>query len=140
MIISGEDEIIRYIPQRSPMVMVSGLYSADEKSAHTSFLIEPENIFVEDAIFCEPGIIEHIAQSTALHAGYGFIKSGKPIPVGYIAAVKDLFIHYLPNVGDELDTHIEIVNQVMNVVIVSAKVKSKEKTIATCEMRVFIKE
>ena len=139
VIASGED-ILRYIPQRSPMVMVSGLLSADEKSARTNFFIRSENIFVEGCLFREPGIIEHIAQSTALHAGYGFIKAGKSVPVGYIAAVKNLTIHYLPKVNEELTTHVEIINYIMNVILVAAEVKVNEKTVAHCEMRVFIKD
>jgi len=43
MIASG-NEILAYIPQRFPIVMVSELYQADEKSADTGLFIEPENI------------------------------------------------------------------------------------------------
>ena len=58
------------------MVMVSGLLDADEKSAYTNLLIRSENIFVAAGFLSEPGIVEHIAQSTAFHAGYGYIKAG----------------------------------------------------------------
>lgn len=139
MIVAGE-EIVNYIPQRPPMVMVSGLHEADEKTALTSLLITSENLFSEDGFFTEPGIVEHIAQSTALHAGFGYIQAGKPVPIGYIAAVKDLTIHYLPKVGDTLRTEVKVVNNVMNVILVAAEVKSNGATVAACEMRVFIKE
>jgi len=139
VIVSGE-EIVNYLPQRPPMVMVSGLHRADEKSALTSLSIRSENIFVADGLLSEPGIVEHIAQSVALHAGYGFIKAGKSVPVGYIAAVKNLSIHYLPGVNEELTTRVEIINYVMNVILVEAVVKVNETIVATCEMRVFIKE
>ncbi len=138
-VITAED-VIHYIPQRAPMIMVSGLLRADEKSADTLLKIVPENLFVENGVFSEPGIVEHIAQSTALHAGYGFIKAGKSVPVGYIAAVKNLIIHFLPEVNQELNTHVEVVNSIMNVILVQADIKSNNQTVASCEMRVFIKE
>lgn len=122
------------------MVMVSGLLYADKKSAQTSLLIDEKNIFADQSLFTEPGIVEHIAQSAALQAGYGFIKAGKNVPVGYIAAVKNLTINYLPEVNQELTTRVEIINYIMNVILVSAEVKCNERVVATCEMRVFIKE
>jgi len=139
MIASGE-EILKYIPQRTPIVMVSALYRADEVSADTGLLITSENIFVDKNHFTEPGIVEHIAQSAALHAGYGFISIGKPVPIGYIAMVKDLAILALPKVNEELKTHVKVINNIMNVMLVKAEVKANEQIIASCEMRVFIKE
>lgn len=139
VIASGEN-LLSYIPQRDPFVMVSALYRADEKSADTGLHIQPENMFVDRGVFTEAGIVEHIAQSTALHAGYGFINAGKKVPIGYIAAVKNLSIHNLPKVNSELATHVEIVNYVMNVILVQAEVKSEGEVVASCEMRVFIKE
>lgn len=138
MIASG-NEILAYIPQRFPIVMVSELYRADEKSADTGLFIEPENIFVEKDLFREPGIVEHIAQSAALHAGYGFTLAGKAIPIGFIAAVKDLKIFYLPKSNKKLSTHIEIVNQLLGITIAMSEVKCEEKTVATCEMKIYIK-
>ncbi|PZR30103.1 MAG: hydroxymyristoyl-ACP dehydratase [Azospira oryzae] len=139
-VIATGEEILKYIPQRAPMVMVSDLHHADEKSALTGLRIEDQNLFVDHSLFTEPGIVEHIAQSIALQAGYGFIKAGKNVPVGYIAAVKNLTINYLPEVNQELTTRVEVINNVMNVVLVSAEVKCHDQQVATCEMRVFIKE
>ncbi len=109
-VIASGDEIINYIPQRAPMIMVSALHHADEKSALTGLFIQAHNSFVAHSLFTEPGIVEHIAQSTALHAGYGFIKAGKNVPVGYIAAVKSLTINYLPEVNQELTNRVEIIH------------------------------
>ena len=139
MIVSGE-EILRYIPQRSPMVMVDKLLDANETSAVTGLCVDNDNIFVDDGYFLEPGIVEHIAQSAALQAGYRFAKSGMSVPIGYIAAVKDLSISALPKVNTELVTRIEIINQLMGVTLVRGHVAGEGKHIATCEMRIFIKD
>ena len=139
MKVSGSD-ILQYIPQRSPMVMVDTLLDADETSAVTSLSLEDDNIFVINGLFLEPGIVEHIAQSAALQAGYRFAKSGMPVPIGYIAAVKDLNISALPRVKSKLVTRIEIINQLMGVTLVRGNVTDEGQPIATCEMRIFIKE
>ncbi len=133
-------EILQYIPQRPPIVMVSNLLYANDISAQTTFLISEDNIFVKNGLFTEPGIVEHIAQSAALHAGYGFVQAGKSVPIGYIAAIKGLLIHSLPCVHDELKTHISIVNRVMNVTLIQAQVLIGNQSVAACEMRVFIKD
>jgi len=133
-------EILQYIPQRPPMIMVSRLIEADDNSAQTSLLITEDNIFVDNDFFTEPGIVEHIAQSAALQAGYGFIQAKKSVPIGYIAAIKGLTIHRLPSVRNELKTHVHIVNRVMNIILVQAEVLAENQLIATCEMKVFIKD
>ena len=139
MIVKAE-EIIDYIPQRHPMIMVGGLLAVDEKMAQTCFSIEQHNIFVSDGYFSESGLIEHIAQSAALHAGYGFIKSGKPVPVGYIAAVKDLVIYFLPQAGQELVTTVRITNKVLEFTIINAEVTCRDQLAVRCEMRIYIKD
>ena len=139
MIVSGK-EILQYIPQRSPMVMVDKLLDANDTSAVTGLSVDNDNIFVNGGYLLEPGIVEHIAQSAALQAGYRFAKSGMPVPIGYIAAVKDLIISALPKVNTELVTRIEIINHLMGVTLVRGHVAGEGMHIATCEMRIFIKD
>jgi hypothetical protein len=50
------------LPQKDPMVMVS--YFKDDS---VFFEIEENNIFLDDGIFQESGILEHIAQSVILY-------------------------------------------------------------------------
>ncbi len=63
-------DIESLIPQREPMLMVSGLCSASDKSITTWFQVEPGNIFVEKGKFRESGLIENIAQTAAALNGY----------------------------------------------------------------------
>jgi hypothetical protein len=50
------------LPQKDPMIMVS--YFKDNS---VFFEIEENNIFLDDGIFQEAGILEHIAQSVILY-------------------------------------------------------------------------
>ncbi|MBC7887772.1 MAG: 3-hydroxyacyl-ACP dehydratase [Ferruginibacter sp.] len=126
------------IPQRPPFVMIDQLTWYDEKITRTVFLIKEDNIFVENKKFCEPGLVENIAQTAAARAGYLAGLQNKPVQLGYIGAVKDLVIHRLPWVNDELETEITIENQIFDVMLINGKVSCNGVLLATCEMKIFI--
>ena len=117
--------------------MVGELLSVDENSTQSSFVIKADNVFVKKNIFQEAGLMENIAQTAALRAGYIAQAENKPVLVGYIGAVKDLEVFGLPKVGDELTTEIKIEDQVFGVTVISGKVWCKDELLAQCEMKVF---
>lgn len=132
------DNITSIIPQRPPFVMIDQLTWYDEKITRTGFLIREDNIFVENGIFCEPGLIENIAQTAAARAGYISGLENKPVQVGYIGAIKNLVIHSLPQVNDTLLTEITIENQIFEVTLITGKITCNEVLLAECEMKIFI--
>lgn len=133
-------QVTDYIPQKSPMVMVDGLINYTAASC-TSFLnIEAENIFCKNGIFHEPGIIENIAQTAALHSGYQAKLNETEVKKGFIGAVKRLKIYELPVVNDKLNTTITILNQVMSAAIIKGEIHINDKLIAVCEMSIFNQE
>jgi predicted hotdog family 3-hydroxylacyl-ACP dehydratase len=135
------EELLQYIPQRDPFVMVDQLYSIDNTKVISGFTITKENVLVEDKTFQEGGLIENMAQTTALFAGYKAANLGKEAPIGYIAGIKEVVIHKLPLLGDVLQTKAEIINELMNVQIVQAAVMDRQgQMLASCELRIFIKE
>jgi predicted hotdog family 3-hydroxylacyl-ACP dehydratase len=133
-------DIISLIPQKPPFVMVSSLLSVDEKSARSSFTVASDNVFVKNNIFQEAGLMENIAQTAALRAGYMAQAENKPVSAGYIGAVRDLEIFSLPKVGDELETEIDIEDQVFNMTTILGKVWLKDQIIASCELKVFTED
>lgn len=139
MIAQGE-ELKDYIPQRPPLVMIDALEEATNTRMVTSLLIEPGNIFAEQGLFREPGIIENIAQTAA--AGLGFMQKslGLPVALGFIAAIRDLKINSLPRVGQTLRTTVEVVNEVFDITIIRGSVHAGSELIAECEMRIFIQK
>lgn len=134
--------ILKFIPQRPPMVMVDALLSSDETTltAHTSFFIEATNIFCVENFFKEPGLIENIAQSCALRAGYTFHSKNEKVPLGFIGAIKNLNIHFFPEANSEIQTEIKVVNEIFDVTLVTGKVFSQGKLAAECEMKIFLKK
>ena len=130
-------DIIHLIPQKPPFVMVSSLLSMDERSARSSFIITDNNVLVKNNIFGEAGLMENIAQTAALRAGYKALAENRPVNAGYIVAVRDLEIFGLPNAGDQIETEITIAEQVFNMTTISGKVWLKKQLIASCELKVI---
>ncbi|MHA4810357.1 3-hydroxyacyl-ACP dehydratase [Flavitalea flava] len=133
-----EETMLSLIPQRPPFVMIDQLLYSDGKMARTAFRVPEENIFVEDGLFREPGLMENMAQTAAAGAGSISRIENKPVQVGYIGAVKNLQISGLPKINDELITEIRIEEQIFNATVISGKVWCNGVILAQCEMKIFI--
>ena len=133
-------EITNYIPQRPPIVMIHDLVEASEEHAKTQLHIAADNVFAEDGLFREPGMVENIAQTAAAQVGYFYKNKNLPIPIGYIAGIKDLRISGMAPVGATLTTEIRIMNQVLDVTLVEGKITHEGQEICRCEMRIFVRK
>ena len=133
------ENVVPLIPQEPPFVMVGKLIYTDENLTRSSFQIDPDNIFVKDDIFQEAGLMENIAQTAALRAGYIAGVENKPVAVGYIGAVSNFDIVALPRSGDEIMTEVSFQNQIFDITVLSGKVWLSDVLIAQCEMKVFSK-
>ena len=138
-LISSPDIILNLIPQRPPFVLVDKIYEHTESEILSGFTIPSDHILVnENQKLSEAGMIEHFAQTIALHQGYNFYLKNQPAPVGYIGSIKNIDILELPQVGEEVQTRIEILNQIMGVTMVKGDVYCNEKLIAHGEMRTIV--
>lgn len=127
------------IPQKKPFVMVDSLLSFNENSVKSAFTPKENNIFIQNGVFQAAGILEHQAQSVALHTGYQFYLLKKEAPVGYIGAVKFFEIENLPKLHEKLITEVEIINELMGVTLVKTITKTSDKIIAISEMKTVLK-
>ncbi|WP_294296044.1 hypothetical protein [uncultured Chryseobacterium sp.] len=126
------------IPQRFPFVMVSSIAEYSESRLVSGFEIREENLFVADGIFQASGLVEHQAQSVALHTGYKFYLLGKEAPTGYIGAIKTFEAMALPKTGDRLKSEISIINEMMGVTLVDVVTTLNEEVIARSQMKTVI--
>jgi predicted hotdog family 3-hydroxylacyl-ACP dehydratase len=137
----SKNEILEYIPQQPPFSMVDTLEAINGNSAHSSFHILESNVLSSEGIFRESGLVENMAQTIALFAGYKAREANLPPAIGYIAGIKNLSISRRPNVDETLFTQVEIINEVMNMQIAKAEVFDAEnQELASCELRIFITE
>ena len=138
MLVSKQN-ILRYIPQRPPMVMVDELLEASDVHAITTLEIKDENIFLEGEKLSEAGLVENMAQTAAAQLGYQCALRNIPVPIGYIAALKDLRISQLPRKGAIITTSIRITNQISDITIVEGVVEQEAGVCCRCEMKIFVK-
>lgn len=139
-ILVPKEHITDYIPQKDPMVMIDTLNYCEGTVTKTNFEVREDNIFVKDGLLHEPGIIENIAQTAAVKAGYEVKKNGAEPLIGFIGAIKDLVIYELPKTGDVLETTVTIKMEVMGITLVEGVSICNEKKIASCEMKIFIQK
>jgi len=139
VIATGED-ILKFIPQRAPMVMVEKLHKAEGGQTIGSFEVKKENIFCEDNYLQEPGLIENIAQTAAVGVGFEYRNENKDVPTGYIGAVQKLTIHQLPKVGKSIFTEINVEHKVFNTTLINGKITCGNELIADCKMKIFLDE
>ncbi len=118
--------------------MVDRIVEMNDLTTVTSFLISAGNIFVEEGLFREPGLIENIAQSAAAGMAARSGEAGEEPKRGYIGAVRDLKISSLPKAGDEIMTTVTVTHEILNAIVVSGLTRLNGTVIAECELRIFI--
>ena len=144
LLIQRED-VLKFIPQREPIVMVHGLLAHSASASTAVFQVEEGNLFVRDGKLLPSGLMEHIAQSAAIRSGYAFTQMpagegpSKP-PVGFIAALKDFEVHGLPALGEILRTIVTEMNVIGNMTVIKGETYSGETLLASCEMKVFLSD
>jgi 3-hydroxymyristoyl/3-hydroxydecanoyl-(acyl carrier protein) dehydratase len=131
--------ILELLPQQPPFVMVDTLLFCDHETTKTALTVRKDNIFFDNGVLSESGVIENIAQTCA--ARMGFINKylcNDTVKIGFIGSIKDLTFNELPKTGDQLTTSIETVSEVFAITLVNAKVEVDGKLIASCEMKISI--
>ena len=127
------------IPQQAPFVMVDTLRSHSESKAISSLTIQKDNLFVENNVFLEAGLVENMAQTVALHTGYEYFLKGMEAPTGYIGAIKNIDIIKLPLLDETIFTEVEIIQEFLGVTLVEIEVVNAQKEkIASCQMKTVI--
>ncbi len=139
-VIADEKNILSFIPQRAPMVMVEKLHKAEGGQTIGSFKILESNIFCNEGFLQEPGLIENIAQTAAIGVGFEYRNKNKDVPTGYIGAVQKLTIHKLPEKGKTILTEVNVEHKVFNTTLINGKITCDNQLIADCKMKIFLDE
>lgn len=136
--LGDKDFVETLIPQRFPFVMVDKLYSYSETELVSGFTIPSNALFLENDTFLESGIIEHMAQSVALHTGYQFYLKNMQAPTGYIGSVRDIEINQLPKLHDEIITTVSILQEFGGITLVDVVTKLNDVEIAKGQMKTVL--
>lgn len=133
------DNIISYIPQRAPFVLIDKLINAGKDFSKTIFDIQAGHLFVCNDVLTEPGIIENMAQTAAAGIGYNICKE-KRDAIGFIGALKSLIIDELPAVGERIITEVAILHKMLDAYIAEASVFLHGRKIASCKMSIVVSD
>lgn len=133
-----KDFIENLLPQKFPFVMVDKLYAYSETALVSGLKIQKDNIFFKDGNFVESGLIEHMAQSVALHTGYQFYLKKELAPTGYIGSIKDVEIKKLPKLDDEIQTTVTILQEFGGITLVDIVTKLNDVEIAKSQMKTVL--
>lgn len=134
------DSILELIPQRPPMVMVDSIISSNDEFTKSSFFVNNNSIFFENGKLNEAGLIENIAQTAACGMGFRNKHNNEKIRIGFVGAIKNLIINFLPIEGEEIVTTVQIVSEVLNALIIFGKVEQNDEIAIECEMKIFLNE
>lgn len=126
------------IPQKFPFVMIDKMFSYSETNIVSGLQVTNDNIFVHNGIFTESGLIEHMAQSVALHTGYQFFLRKEPAPTGYIGSIKEIEIKKLPKLNDEIQTTVTILQEFAGITLVDLMTTLNDEVIATGQMKTIL--
>ena len=126
------------IPQKNPFVMVGELLIAEENKLETNFIINKDNVMVENGEFSTPGLIENIAQTCA--AGFGYItkQKGENPQIGFIGSISKLKAHQRPKVGQKINTIIEVVTNFANITLIKGVNYFEGEILVECEMKIVV--
>ena len=126
------------IPQRPPFVMIDRLVSSDAVFSVTELEVRPDNLFVDNGRMTAAGLVENIAQTCAARIGYINLNRGETVKIGVIGSISNLNIARTPKVGEHLVTTIKLLEEVFQVTLVEAMVKSDDEVLAQCNMKIAL--
>lgn len=132
--------VTELIPQRPPFVMIDCLSHIDHIVATSKFEVRNDNLFVEDDRLTAPGMIENVAQTCAARIGYMNKVSNAPIKLGFIGAIRNLQIRRTARIGEVLYTTITVKEEIFQMTLVDAEMKSGNETILTAEMKIALSD
>ncbi|GGF25905.1 hypothetical protein [Flavobacterium limi] len=133
-----KEAVENLIPQKFPFVMVDRMFSYSETGLVSGLKIQDSNIFLQENIFLEAGLIEHMAQSVALHTGYQFFLKNETAPTGYIGSIKDIQIKKLPQINDSIQSNVTILQEFAGVTLVDIVTFLNNEEIASGQMKTVL--
>ncbi|MCR4032684.1 MULTISPECIES: hypothetical protein [Flavobacterium] len=138
MALLEKETVENLLPQKFPFVMVDAMHSYTETSLVSGLKIQSENIFTVENTFLEAGLIEHMAQSVALHTGYQFFLKNEIAPTGYIGSIKEIEIKKLPQLNDKIQSEVTILQEFAGITLVDIVTFLNNEEIARGQMKTVL--
>lgn len=141
-------EVTKLLPHKPPFLLISHLVGMNENRAITQFDIPNDHILLQNNHLSEVGLLENLAQSAALSAGFAHFTSKKPAmdsynpPLGYMGSIKKISISRLPHYSEKIETRTILSNSIKSgnteIVFCIGKITSPNGLIAHGEFKLFL--
>ena len=139
-----------YLPHRAPMLMVDFIFELSHQKVKTILEIKTDNIFVENGVFAEIGLVENAAQTCSAIVGQSFfldenqeVKNNVKL-IGFISGIKKIKVHDLAKVGNVIQTNSVLISRFdtygYSICTMSSETYIEDKLIFEAEMNLFIQE
>ena len=142
-------DISKFLPHRTPFLMVDKVLALSEDYVETSFLIQPDCIFKENNLLNEVGLIENAAQTCSAIVGRSFFEDddiegeGTKL-IGFISAIKKVSIIACPEVGKTVISKAILKSRFdteqYSICTLNCNIYEADKELLSCEMNLFIQE
>lgn len=143
-------DITKFLPHRTPFLMVDHVISIDDEHVTTSFEIKEDCIFVdEDMQFNEVGLIENAAQTCSSIVGKSYFEEddlegeGTKL-IGFISAIKKVSIFASPSIGDTIISKANLKSRFdadhYSICTLECTIATSNKELLSCELNLFIQE
>lgn len=143
-------EIQNYLPHRAPMLMVDIITAINTDSVATRFRVKEDNIFVENKILCEAGLMENAAQTCSAIVGQTFFFDENHQErlnvnvLGFISAMKKVEILGLPQVEDVLFTEGKLISRMdgddFSICLIEVTTRIETQTLLRAEVNLFLQK
>ena len=130
--------ILDILPQKPPFVMVDKLIYCTHETTKTTLTVHENNIFYDNGVLSEPGLIENIAQTCAARVINTGKSNSNKVKIGVIGSIRNLEIARLPETGETIVTQVNLIEEVFQMTLVNATVSIENEIIASCEMKISI--
>ncbi len=126
------------IPQKHGMRVVSTLLKVEERFAEVESIISQDSPFAEkDGTLNNVIYMEIMAQSAAVMDGFSKFDTGASSPGGFLIGGKNIIINRKAYVNEKLITDIYKTAKFGSFGVLTAAIRSKDKTVARGEIKIF---
>ena len=142
-------DISKFLPHRPPFLMVDKVLSISDDHVSTSFKIKSDNVFVENNLFNEVGLVECAAQTCSSIVGKTYFEdddlegSGTKL-IGFISTIKKVNLYACAKVDTTIKIAANLISRVdaddYTICTLSCKITDDKKELLSCELNLFIKE
>ncbi|WP_294285957.1 ABC transporter permease [uncultured Chryseobacterium sp.] len=140
-----EENIINihnFLPHREPMLMTDYILELTKEKVITSFEIKEDNIFVNQGVLVEAGLIENSAQTCSSILGQSFFENPETDTkvIGFITNIKKIEIFSLPKAGNTIISKASLISQFENICQIYCETFLEDELLIRSEINLFIQE